>query len=140
MASVQRLPRATVMLALRVTSTGVLYWWTTWAGNDMLFEDDKEPQHLAVLNLIISGKAVSFPIYSNPIFVAAPRCIDGAHPVHERDLPMMQDILRVGQLSGHIHNNHRVLVIDAKGVADCELAARAWCAGYDQHGLALTVR
>ncbi|KAK4141493.1 heterokaryon incompatibility protein S [Dichotomopilus funicola] len=104
-------------------------------GNETPIEDDKEPAQRAVLELTINGQPVSFTLYNNPIFIAAPRCIDGPHPVHERDLPKMQHILRVGQLSGHIHNDPRVLIIDATGGGECELAARAWCSEYGQHAI-----
>ncbi|KAK1961959.1 hypothetical protein LY78DRAFT_684431 [Colletotrichum sublineola] len=97
--------------------------------------EEAEPMHRASVELAVNGAAVSFTLYNAPVFVAAPRCIDGPHAVHERDLPKLQHIRRVGQLSGYVQNDERVLVIDATGQGECELAARAWCAEYGQHAV-----
>ncbi|KAJ0161136.1 Heterokaryon incompatibility protein S [Colletotrichum tanaceti] len=98
-------------------------------------ESAVEPLQRASIELTVNGAAVSFTIYNTPVFVAAPRCIDGPHAVHERDLPKLQHIRRVGQLAGYIHSDERVLVIDATGQGEGELAARAWCAEYGQHAV-----
>lgn len=99
-------------------------------------ESAVEPLQRASIELTVNGAAVSFTIYNTPVFVAAPRCIDGPHAVHERDLPKLQHIRRIGQLAGYIHSDdERVLVIDATGQGEGELAARAWCAEYGQHAV-----
>ncbi|TQN72551.1 Heterokaryon incompatibility protein S, partial [Colletotrichum shisoi] len=96
----------------------------------------EEPLQRASIELTVNGADVSFTIYNTPVFVAAPRCIDGPHAVHERDLPKLQHIRRIGQLAGYIHSDdERVLVIDATGQGEGELAARAWCAEYGQHAV-----
>ncbi|KZL78848.1 tpr domain containing protein [Colletotrichum incanum] len=105
-------------------------------GSDVPEETETvEPMQRASIELAINGAAVSFIFYNSPVFVAAPRCIDGPHAVHERDLPKLQHIQRVSQLPGYIHSDERVLIIDATGQGECELAARAWCAEYGQHAV-----
>ncbi|WQF81601.1 Putative prion-inhibition and propagation, HeLo domain, HeLo domain superfamily [Colletotrichum destructivum] len=99
-------------------------------------ESAVEPLQRASIELTVNGADVSFTIYNTPVFVAAPRCINGPHAVHERDLPKLQHIRRIGQLAGYIHSDdERVLVIDATGQGEGELAARAWCAEYGQHAV-----
>jgi len=98
--------------------------------------DGPEPMQRASVELTINSAPVVFTIYSNPVFVAAPRCMDGPHAVHERDLPKLQLVRRVSELPGHHRSdNERVLIIDATGQGECELAARAWCAEYGQHAV-----
>ncbi|KAJ5819550.1 hypothetical protein N7474_005141 [Penicillium riverlandense] len=97
--------------------------------------EEKEPQQRAILELLINEQSVEFTLYSNPVFVTVPKCIDGPHAAHEDDLPKMQNILSVSQLPGHAHNDRRVLIIDATGQGECELAARAWCSENGQHAV-----
>ncbi|KAH6982566.1 prion-inhibition and propagation-domain-containing protein [Ilyonectria destructans] len=111
---------------------------TPWPADLPVPNDEEpweEPLQRAVLELEVNHAIVSFTLYNNPVFTAAPRCIHGPHPVHERDLPKLQLIRRVSQLSGYIHNDSQVLIIDATGQGECELAARAWCAEYGQHAI-----
>lgn len=103
--------------------------------NENYSEEETEPQQRATLELLINDQSVEFTLYSNPVFVTAPKCIDGPHAAHEDDLPKIQNILSVSQLPGHAHNDRRVLIIDATGQGECELAARAWCSENGQHAV-----
>jgi hypothetical protein len=98
-------------------------------------QDEPEPEQRAILDLLINDRPVSFTLYSNPVFIAAPACIDGPHAVHQQDLPKMQHILRTSQLLDHVHTDKRVLIIDATGKEECELVARAWCSQNGQHAI-----
>lgn len=98
-------------------------------------EAGEETQYRAVLELTINQRPVSFILYNNPVFIAAPRCVDGPHAVHERDVSKLQHIIGVSQLPGHLHTDDRVLIIDATGQGEAELAARAWCAEFGQHAI-----
>lgn len=97
--------------------------------------DNLNPTLRASVELRINGAPVSFTLHNNPVFVAAPRCIDGPHAVPERDLPKLRHILRVSQLPDKECSDERVLVIDATGRGECELAARAWCAKKGLHAV-----
>jgi hypothetical protein len=68
-------------------------------------ENEGEPEHRAILDLTINDQPVSFTLCNRHVFVAAPRCIEGPHAVHERDLLKMQHVLRVSQLPGHIYTD-----------------------------------
>ncbi|KAJ5151341.1 uncharacterized protein N7482_010593 [Penicillium canariense] len=96
---------------------------------------EPEAEQRAVLELCINGQPASFTLYSNPVFLMAPECIDGPHAVHQQDLSKMQHILKTSQLPGYVHDDTRVLIIDATGQGECELAARAWCSQYGQHAI-----
>jgi hypothetical protein len=98
-------------------------------------DDDREPEQRAILDLLINGRLVSFTLYSNPVFITAPACIDGPHALWQRDLPKMQHILRASELPDHVHTDKRVLIIDATGKGECELVARAWCSQNGQHAI-----
>jgi hypothetical protein len=98
-------------------------------------DDDGEPEQRAILEILINDRPVNFTLYSNPVFVAAPACIDGPHAVRQQDLPKMQHILRTSQLPDYVHTDKRVLIIDATGKGECELVARAWCAQNGQHAI-----
>ncbi|KAF7172146.1 hypothetical protein CNMCM5623_004400 [Aspergillus felis] len=56
-------------------------------------EEETEPRQRAALELLINDQSVEFTLYSNPVFVTAPKCIDGPHAAHQDDLPKMQNIL-----------------------------------------------
>ncbi|KAJ5689115.1 hypothetical protein N7462_003507 [Penicillium macrosclerotiorum] len=98
-------------------------------------QQQPEPEQRAVLELRINDKLVEFTLYSNPIFVAAPQCVDGPHAVQKQDYEKLQNVLSVSQLPGYVHNEKRVLIIDASGQGECELAARAWCSENGQHAV-----
>lgn len=103
-------------------------------------EDEPEPEQRAILHLLINDRSVSFTLYSNPVFIAAPACIDGPHAVHQQDLPKMQNIVRTSQLADHVHTHKSVLIIDATGKGECELVARAWCSQNGQHAIVVRGR
>jgi hypothetical protein len=98
-------------------------------------DNDREPEQRAILDLLINGRLVSFTLYSSPVFITAPACIDGPHAVRQRDLPKMQHILRTSELPDHAHTDKRILIIDATGKGECELVARAWCSQNGQHAI-----
>ncbi|OOQ83958.1 hypothetical protein PEBR_32643 [Penicillium brasilianum] len=97
--------------------------------------DELEPEQRATLEVLINDRPASFTLYSNPVFIAAPACIDGPHAVRQKDLPKIQHILKTSQLPDHAHTDKRVLIIDATGSGECELVARAWCSQNGQHAI-----
>ena len=98
-------------------------------------EEEAEPPHRAIVDLTINGQPASFTLHSNPVFIAAPMCVNGPHWVHEQDRPKLQHILGVSQLPGHVHSGEKILIINAAGSGECELAARAWCSEVGQHAI-----
>ncbi|KAJ5369217.1 uncharacterized protein N7496_008977 [Penicillium cataractarum] len=97
--------------------------------------EEPEPEQRATLEVLINDRPVSFTLYSNPVFIAAPACIDGPHAILQKDLPKIQHILGPSQLPDHVHTDTRVLIIDATGKGECELVARAWCSQNGQHAI-----
>ena len=98
-------------------------------------EKNETPLQRAFLDLMINGNLTTFTIFSDPVFITSPRCVDSPHPVHERDLPKLSHIKRVSELAEYVHDEERVLIIDATGEGECELAARAWCCQNGRHAV-----
>ncbi|OBT62209.1 hypothetical protein VE03_08057 [Pseudogymnoascus sp. 23342-1-I1] len=98
-------------------------------------ETTEDLEQRVILELSINSVPATFSLYTKPVFLAAPRCGDGPHAATEQDLPKMQHILRVSQLLGYVHDDKRVLIIDATGRGECELAARAWCSEFGQNAI-----
>ncbi|KAH6619374.1 hypothetical protein B0J18DRAFT_445646 [Chaetomium sp. MPI-SDFR-AT-0129] len=84
-------------------------------------------KHYAILDFEIAGTAVSYKLYSNPVFVTAPPCV-GTHVVHRQQaLRYLSSMVTVAQLKEVYVEPGKVLVINAQGKGE-EVVARAWCA------------
>jgi hypothetical protein len=89
----------------------------------------------AIVEVKINNKLVVYRTAYYPSFVAAPRCIDGPHVVEASNQPSLGHIIDVADLEGFSHTDSRVLIINATGRGDCELAARAWCCEKNHHAV-----
>lgn len=86
-----------------------------------------------ILDFDVAGASVSYVLYANPVFVAAPPCVvmhaGGGHVVHRRQaLRYLAATVPVAQLKTTYPEAGKLLIINAMGGGDEELIARAWCA------------
>jgi hypothetical protein len=97
-------------------------------------EAPQDQEHRASLDFNIEGEQVTFILYSNPTFIAAPHCLDGPHWVHSNDLGRFKNICTVQELKSRRHSQNGVLIINATCDGG-EFVARAWCLENGQHAV-----
>lgn len=84
-------------------------------------------QYRASLDFEVDGSPVTYILYANPVFVAAPQCA-GTHLLHKNQgKKFLASMVRVGSLKTTDPALHELLIIDALGPGE-EVVARAWCA------------
>lgn len=97
-------------------------------------EVDNETQYRAkiVFKMDNNEDAITYTLYTNPVFVTLPPCGGGPrglHEVHLRELPVYQrNIWTIERLKDHTSEDadDEVMVINATGTG-AEVLARAWC-------------
>ena len=92
-------------------------------------------EYRASLDFEVNGKTVSYTLYSNPVFVAAPPCVGGSHVLHQRQAQKYKENVA---LATNLGTNYppagQLLIVDATGEGE-ELLARAWCAERGRHAI-----
>lgn len=84
-------------------------------------------QYRASLDFEVNGSPVTYTLYTNPVFVAAPQCV-GTHVIHKNQgKKYLSSVVRVESLKTTDPALHELLIIDALGPGE-EVVARAWCA------------
>ncbi|KAG8752104.1 hypothetical protein FRC14_007342 [Serendipita sp. 396] len=100
--------------------------------SDMSAEEiEDEIQYRASLVFKIDNEEpVTYTLYTNPLFVTAPSCIEGPHQVHLRELPKFQrnvwNVENLKEVDSSEFEDNGVMIINATGKG-AEAVARAWC-------------
>lgn len=96
------------------------------------------PYSRPVLDFTCHGQKVTYTIYSNPVFVAVPKCEGTTHPIHERQVEkLFANVVHVKRLKDSntlLPPRSELLIIDATE-PDEEAVARAWCAEVNRHAV-----
>jgi hypothetical protein len=91
-------------------------------------------QYRASLDFEVNGHAVTYTLYANPIFVAAPPCV-GSHVMHRRQAQkLLRNVVKVPDLKESYPRTDELVIIDALGQGE-EVVARAWCAERGRHAI-----
>jgi hypothetical protein len=92
-------------------------------------------EYRAFLDFEVNGQTVSYTLYSNPVFVAAPPCVNGPHVLHQRQAQKYKEnVVLATQLAASSSPPDQLLIVDATGEGE-ELLARAWCAERGRHAV-----
>lgn len=92
-------------------------------------------EYRASLDFEINGQIVSYTLYSNPLFIAAPPCVNGPHVLHQRQAQKYKEnVVLATRLGGNYSAADQLLVVDATGEGE-EVLARAWCAERGRHAV-----
>jgi hypothetical protein len=93
-------------------------------------------EYRSSLQFDIGGVAVTYTLYSCPIFVCAPPCVGAqGHVMFRRQMAMfLTSSVPVADLKDTYPTSDRLLVINALGEGD-EVVARAWCAERGRHAV-----
>jgi tetratricopeptide (TPR) repeat protein len=98
-------------------------------------EAEREAEYRASITFKMDNneEAITFKLFTNPVFVTPPSCLagpKGQHEVHMRELPRYQkNIWSVERLKDHTaedSDDDEVMIINATGKG-AEVLARAWC-------------
>ena len=92
-------------------------------------------EYRASLDFEVHGQIVSYTLYSNPVFVAAPPCVGGPHVLHQRQAQKYKEnVILAAHLAANYSQADQLLIVDATGEGE-ELLARAWCAERGRHAV-----
>jgi hypothetical protein len=91
-------------------------------------------EYRASLEFEINEQTVTYTLYSNPIFVAAPPCV-GSHVMHQRQVQKYKEnIITAIDIKNKYPQTDQLVIIDAMGEGE-EVLARAWCAERGRHAV-----
>jgi hypothetical protein len=91
-------------------------------------------EYRASLEFGIDGQTVTYTLYSNPVFVAAPPCV-GSHVLHQRQgQKYKENVIMATDIKNKYPATDQLVVIDATGEGE-EVLARAWCAERGRHAI-----
>ena len=104
------------------------------AGPPTINDDLPQEEYRASLNFEVNGTAITYTLYANPIFIAAPPCV-GTHTMHRRQAQKYADnTVRVPDLKNQYPTANQLIVINAMAQGE-EAVARAWCAERARHAI-----
>jgi hypothetical protein len=91
-------------------------------------------EYRASLNLEVNSQTITYMLYSNPVFVAAPPCV-GSHVLHQRQAQMYKkNVILATEIKDKYPPIDQLVIIDAMGDGE-EVLARAWCAERGRHAI-----
>ncbi|KAK6362343.1 hypothetical protein TWF730_006037 [Orbilia blumenaviensis] len=96
-------------------------------------------QYRATINFVIDGQAVSYSLFTNPVFVVPPPCREGTsggHEVHKREMKNFSRFVDAEKLKEYTPGDDETTIVNATGNG-AEVVARAWCA---ERGKAAVIR